>query len=362
MKVLAAMSGGVDSSVAAARMVDAGHEVTGVHLGLARKSATAVAGSRGCCTLDDARDARRVADALDIPFYVWDFAERFSQDVMDDFIEQYQQGHTPNPCMRCNERIKFAAVLDKAIALGFDAVATGHYARRVDIGGVAHLYRARDSAKDQSYVLGVLQQWQLRHILFPLGEDVKDTVREEAAARGLLTAKKPDSHDICFIPDGDTAGFLKGRLGSAPGPIVHAQTQQVLGAHDGTFGYTVGQRRGLGMHNPLGDGLPLYVIGTDPKSNTVTVGPPELLDILSISGQGPTWADGVETGRMMAQVRAHAVPVPGVLSVDGDVVHFCLDSPFRALATGQTVVFYDQDRVVGSATVTATERVAESLA
>ena len=216
MKVLAAMSGGVDSAVAAARAVDAGHDVTGVHLALSQTPESHRNGARGCCSLEDSRDARRAADVLEIPFYVWDVAERFARDVVDDFVAEYAAGRTPNPCVRCNERIKFAAVLDRALALGFDAVCTGHYARIVD----GRLHRAVDTSKDQSYVLAVLRPDQIAAAMFPLGDSLKSEVREEAADRGLAVAAKPDSHDICFIPSGDTAGWLRDRLGSAPGPVV----------------------------------------------------------------------------------------------------------------------------------------------
>src|SRR5438067_1222952 len=215
MRVLAAMSGGVDSAVAAARAVDAGHDVTAVHLALSASPASHRNGARGCCSLEDARDARRAADVIGIPFYVWDVAERFEADVIDDFVAEYAAGRTPNPCIRCNERIKFAAVLDRALALGFDAVCTGHHARIVD----GTLYRSVDPAKDQSYVLGVLTQQQLRHSMFPLGSSTKLEVRAEAAARGLAVADKPDSHDVCFIADGNTAGFLQRRLGVSRGDV-----------------------------------------------------------------------------------------------------------------------------------------------
>src|SRR5215468_7683297 len=217
MRVLAAMSGGVDSAVAAARAVDAGHDVVGVHLALSARPGTLRTGARGCCTLEDARDARRAADVLGIPFYVWDLAERFRADVVEDFVAEYAAGRTPNPCLRCNERIKFAAVLDRAVALGFDAVVTGHHAR---LGSDGRLRRSVDLAKDQSYVLAVLTQAQLDRAIFPLGDSTKTQVRAEAADRGLAVADKPDSHDVCFIADGDTRGFLANRLGSAPGPIV----------------------------------------------------------------------------------------------------------------------------------------------
>lgn len=207
------MSGGVDSAVAAARIAEAGHDVTGVHLALSSNPQSYRTGARGCCTLEDARDARRAADVIGIPFYVWDMAERFHRDVVDDFVSEYAAGRTPNPCLRCNEKIKFEAVLDRALALGFDAVATGHHARLED--GV--LRRSVDDAKDQSYVLGVLTREQLAHAIFPLGGSTKAQVREEAARRGLTVADKPDSHDICFIADGDTRAFLAERLGAAEG-------------------------------------------------------------------------------------------------------------------------------------------------
>src|SRR5689334_8859948 len=234
------MSGGVDSAVAAARAADAGHDVTGVHLALARNPQTYRTGARGCCTLEDSRDARRAADVIGIPFYVWDMADRFHEDVVDDFVAEYAAGRTPNPCLRCNEKIKFAAVLDKALALGFDAVVTGHHAR---LGPDGLLRRSVDPAKDQSYVLAVLTREQLDRSMFPLGHSTKTQVRVEAAERGLAVADKPDSHDICFIADGDTKAFLAGRLGGSPGEIVEARTGAVVGHHEGAYAYTVGQRR-----------------------------------------------------------------------------------------------------------------------
>src|ERR671910_1084649 len=233
MRVLAAMSGGVDSAVAAARAVDAGHDVTGVHLALAGSTSSANGRARGCCTPEDARDARRAADVLGIPFYVWDLAERFRAEVVDDFVAEYAAGRTPNPCVRCNEKIKFTAVLDRARALGFDAVCTGHYARVVQGPAGPELHRAVDPAKDQSYVLGVLTSDQVAQAMFPLGDTLKTDVRAEAGQRGLAVARKPDSHDICFIADGDTAGFLRSRLGEASGRVVD-QTGAVVGSHQGT--------------------------------------------------------------------------------------------------------------------------------
>src|SRR5712691_1245830 len=310
LRVLAAMSGGVDSATAAARAVDADHDVTGVHLALSANPSSYRTGARGCCTLEDARDARRAADVIGIPFYVWDMAERFHHDVVQDFVAEYARGNTPNPCLRCNEKIKFAAVLDRAVALGFDAVCTGHHARLsaappgqggTGQGGTGHgatghgatghggtgyggtgyggtrLSRSVDQAKDQSYVLAVLTSEQLARAMFPLGDTTKDQVRKEAAERGLAVADKPDSHDVCFIADGDTRKFLDGQLGTAPGSIVD-QAGHVIGRHAGTHGFTVGQRRGLRIGTPAPDGRPRYVLDIEPVTRRVTVGPAEALD------------------------------------------------------------------------------------
>src|SRR5690348_11618631 len=283
LRVLAAMSGGVDSATAAARAVDAGYDVTGVHLALSANPSSYRTGARGCCTLEDARDARRAADVIGIPFYVWDLAERFHRDVVEDFVAEYAAGRTPNPCLRCNERIKFAAVLDRARALGFDAVVTGHHARLL----AGELRRSVDAAKDQSYVLAVLTADQLAGAMFPLGSMTKERVRQIAAERGFAVATKPDSHDICFIPDGDTRGFLARRLGSRPGPVVDAATGRTLGEHDGTYGFTVGQRKGLGV--TVGDQRPRYVLGIEPVSRTVTIGTRDLAGIGVVRTAVPSW-------------------------------------------------------------------------
>ena len=253
MKVIAAMSGGVDSAVAAARVVDAGHEVIGVHLALSANPQKYRSGARGCCTIEDSHDARRAADIIGIPFYIWDMAEEFHEGVVSNFLSEYSAGKTPNPCLRCNEKIKFEAVLKRARAMGYDAVATGHYAKLVSSESGPMLYRANDEGKDQSYVLAVLTQEQLSGALFPLGETVKTEVRKEAQARGFSLAQKPDSHDICFVPSGDNAGWLRDRLGSEVGEIVDEEGA-VLGSHKGAYTYTVGQRRGLGLTVPADDG------------------------------------------------------------------------------------------------------------
>jgi len=357
VKVLAAMSGGVDSAVAAARAVDAGHDVTGVHLALARNPQTYRTGARGCCTLEDSRDARRAADVIGIPFYVWDMAEEFHADVVDDFVAEYAAGRTPNPCLRCNEKIKFTAVLDRAMALGFDAVVTGHHAR---LGTDGLLRRSVDLAKDQSYVLAVLREDQLRHSVFPLGDSTKEQVRAEAAARGLAVADKPDSHDICFIADGDTRGFLDRQLGSRPGPIVDAVTGAVLGEHGGAHGFTVGQRRGLDLRRPAADGRPRYVLSITPVTNTVTVGPAEALDVDRVRGERPVWHGAPTPVECAVQLRAHGEPVPATVQLTETGLTADLHRPVRGIAPGQAVVAYREDEagdvVLGSATITTADR------
>ena len=353
MRVLAAMSGGVDSSVAAARMVDAGHDVVGVHLALSSAPGTLRTGSRGCCSKEDAGDARRVADVLGIPFYVWDFADRFKEDVIDDFVDSYARGETPNPCVRCNEKIKFSALSARALALGFDAVATGHYARLSD----GRLRRAVDRDKDQSYVLAVLTAEQLRHAAFPVGDTPKPAIRAEAADRGLAVADKPDSHDICFIPSGDTQAFLGARIGVRRGSVVDA-AGTVLAEHDGVHGFTIGQRKGLGIAGPGSDGLPRYVTDIDAETATVRVGAAADLDVWALTGQRPVFTSGAGFAAPVeceAQVRAHGETVPAVAELaDGELV-VRLRSALRGVAPGQTLVLYgpdaDGDEVLASATI-----------
>jgi tRNA-specific 2-thiouridylase len=367
MRVIAAMSGGVDSAVAAARAVEAGHDVTGIHLALSRNPKSYRSGARGCCTIEDSNDARRAADVIGIPFYVWDLSERFHEDVVEDFMDEYAAGRTPNPCLRCNEKIKFAAVLDRALGLGFDAVATGHYAQLrtgpASEGGLIEMHRAVDHGKDQSYVLGVLDQQQLAHSLFPLGGSTKHDVRREAAERGLLVADKPDSHDICFVADGDNAGWLREKLGDrAPnhgGEIVD-ETGTVLGEHDGTYAFTIGQRKGLRLGRPAPDGRPRFVLDIEPVSGTVTVGPRERLAVRRLTGIKPRWCGTVPrelTGTV--QLRAHGEELPARVAVVStgsttDSVDIELLEPAYGIAPGQAAVVYDGTRVVGSATIAAT--------
>jgi tRNA-specific 2-thiouridylase len=359
VKVLAAMSGGVDSAVAAARAAEAGHDVTGIHLALSRNPQSYRSGARGCCTIEDSNDARRAADVIGIAFYVWDMSEQFHEAVVEDFTREYAAGRTPNPCLRCNEKIKFEAVLERGLALGFDAVVTGHYARLVDgPDGQVQLHRAVDPGKDQSYVLAVLNQRQLRHSMFPLGASIKDDVRREAERRGLTVATKPDSHDICFIADGDTVGWLQDRLGPGPGDIVDV-SGKVLGQHGGTFGYTVGQRRGLRLDQPAPDGKPRYVLDIEPLSRTVTVGGAEELVVDSLTAMQPRWCESPLEGSLdcTVQLRAHGAEHRAVAARAGsDVVEIDLLEPARGIAPGQAAVIYAGSRVVGSATIASTGR------
>jgi tRNA-specific 2-thiouridylase len=369
MKVLAAMSGGVDSAVAAARAVEAGHDVTGVHLALSRMPGIFRSGSRGCCTVEDSLDARRAAGLLGIPFYVWDLSAQFTEAVVDDFVSEYAAGRTPNPCMRCNERIKFAALLDKALELGFDAVATGHYANvEFAADGTPELHRASAWAKDQSYVLGVLTADQLRHSMFPLGDTPsKDLVRAEAERRGLSVANKPDSHDICFIPEGDTRDWLAERIPMEQGNILDTDGN-VVGSHDGALSYTVGQRKGLNLGVPAADGRPRFVVTVKPHTNEVVVGSRADLDIAEIGGTRVSWAgndpvasgyadltdDGFTSFECEVQIRAHADPVPAVAEKrDGEIV-VRPHTPLNGVATGQTAVLYVGTRVVGQFTIDRT--------
>jgi tRNA-uridine 2-sulfurtransferase len=356
VRVLVAMSGGVDSSVAAARMVDAGHDVVGVHLALSPTPGTLRTGSRGCCSKEDAADARRVADILDIPFYVWDFADKFKADVIDDFVESYARGETPNPCVRCNERIKFSALAARALALGFDAVATGHYARLSD----GRLRRAVDLDKDQSYVLGVLTADQLRHALFPIGDTPKPQIREEAAQRGLAVAAKPDSHDICFIPSGDTRAFLGSRIGVRRGRVIDAGGT-VLAEHDGVHGFTIGQRKGLGIAGPGPDGRPRYVTAIDADTATVHVGEAAELEVRTLTGDKSVFTSGVALRgpvECVVQVRAHGGVADAVAELRNDQLVADLRAPLTGVAPGQTMVLYrpdgDGDEVIGSATIAKT--------
>lgn len=357
-RVLVALSGGVDSAVAAALLVEQGHEVTAVHLRLADVEPGVV--GHGCCGLDDAQDARRTAQVLGVPFHVWDLREVFRREVQTPFAEGYRAGTTPNPCVECNARVKVAAVLRRARALGFDALATGHHARvTADAGGTPRLRRAVDRRKDQSYVLHVHGPDELVGLRTPIGVLTKDEVRARAAAAGLRVADKPDSYDVCFVPDGDTAGYLAERLDAAPGEIVDLDGT-VLGEHDGVWRFTVGQRRGLGLthHEPR------FVLDVDAGARRVTVGPRSALRTRWLTITGPVWqADGVPTGDVLVQVRAHGSVRPGRVveqrddGTPGDW-RVELAAPAHGVAVGQSCVLYDatDEIVLGGGRIAAAER------
>lgn len=365
-QVLVAMSGGVDSAVAAALLVEAGHEVTGVHLKLADVPTEQQVPGHGCCTLDDAQDARRAAQVLGVPFYVWDMAEEFRREVQDPFAASYAAGITPNPCVTCNERVKYAALLDRATRLGFDALATGHHARLrrgglpvTDPGPGTELHRAADVRKDQSYVLYVATPEQLDRTLLPVGELTKAEVRDRASAAGFRVADKPDSYDVCFIPDGDTAGYLADRLPASSGPIVDVDGTE-LGEHDGVWRYTIGQRRGLGT--AVGSHQRRFVVDVDAPSRTVVVGPREALACTWLEVADPTWAVAdppVPGARVRVQIRAHAPAVSATLrSADGGGWRVTVDAPLHGVALGQAAVLYDEDdrRCLGGGRVSRAER------
>ncbi len=365
MRVLAAMSGGVDSAVAAARAAEAGHDVTGIHLALSRNPQSYRTGARGCCTIEDSNDARRAADVIGIPFYVWDLSERFHADVVEDFLAEYADGRTPNPCLRCNEKIKFAAVLERGLALGFDAVVTGHYAQlRTGADGLIEMHRAVDMAKDQSYVLGVLTQEQLAHSLFPLGDTPKPEIRAEAERRGIQVAAKPDSHDICFISDGDTGGWLdeklteRGHVVNRGGDIVEAETGEVLGSHEGSWRFTIGQRKGLRIGTPAADGKPRYVLDIEPVTGTVTVGSRAELAVTGLECVKPLWCGTAPTAPLecTVQLRAHGEEHRAVVLPAAEGFTVTLLDPASGIAPGQACVVYDGTRVVGSGTISATMR------
>ncbi|MEX2486101.1 MAG: tRNA 2-thiouridine(34) synthase MnmA [Nitriliruptoraceae bacterium] len=369
--VLVAMSGGVDSAVAAARLVEAGHDVTGVHLKLADLPQTEQVSGHGCCTLDDAQDARRAAQVLDIPFYVWDMTDTFVREVQAPFAAAYAAGTTPNPCVTCNERVKYAALLDRARQLGFDALATGHHARLrrrgrpvVAPGAGVTLHRAADAAKDQSYVLYMASADQLAHTLLPVGELTKDAVRASAAALGLRVADKPDSYDVCFIPDGDTAGYLASRVPPRPGPVVDVDGT-VVGTHDGVWRYTVGQRRGLGELAPSSrtadSGRPerRFVVDLDADDARVVVGPRDELACQWLEIAAPVWTtDTPPSGAVRVQVRAHGRSVPAEVHVDGTSARLELAEPVHGVAIGQSAVVYDasDDQCLGGGRVQRAQR------
>ena len=344
------MSGGVDSSVTAALLRDDGYDVVGVTLQL-HDDGAASRHRRACCAGADIYDARRVAEALDIPHYVLNYESRFRHDVMEAFADSYLRGETPVPCIDCNRTVKFRDLLQTARDLGADALATGHYVRRIAGANGPELHRAVDRGRDQSYFLFATTREQIAYLRFPLGAMTKEEVRGHAARLGLPVADKPDSQDICFVPDGDYASVVRRiRPGAIdPGDIVHVDGR-VLGRHDGIIGFTVGQRRRLGIG---GGGGPLYVVRIEPERRRVVVGPLSALGEAEFAVAGMNWlGDAGEASvprRIEARIRSSHPPVPATLHRDGygDAARVVLDRPERAVAPGQACVFYDRDRVLG---------------
>jgi tRNA-specific 2-thiouridylase len=352
MRVLVAMSGGVDSSVAAAQMVEHGNDVVGVTLKL-WSGPNGEAPTAGCCTVSDAEDARRVAAQLDIPYYVLDYSDVFMSGVVDRFVAEYASGRTPNPCVECNRTVKFDQLMHQAREFDCDVVVTGHYARVVERQGSWVLSRGVDPDKDQSYVLSMLGQDQLARIRFPVGDLTKAQTRAIAADLGLRTAHKADSQDICFVGNRDYRSFL---ADVAPGISVGGEFVDtdgtVLGRHDGYTNFTIGQRRGIG----LALGGPRYVTHIDPVTATITLGHREDLAVQTVQANGVTWVSGdaPDDPHIEAQYRAHGVAAPAVVRSDGMDAEVEFSAPQLAIAAGQTIAFYRGDEVLGGGIIVAT--------
>lgn len=336
-RVAVALSGGVDSSTAAALLVEAGHEVIGFTLKVWESSR--------CCSLDDADDARRVARVLGIPFYVLDARMEFEAEVVAPFVDEYARGRTPNPCVQCNRRLKFRWLLRRAAVLGCECLATGHYARLERAGGRTRLRKGLDFRKDQSYFLLPEHPEGLEHVLFPLGGLTKPAVRELAARFSLPVRDKAESQDVCFVPEGDLAGFLAGRLGAPSAGEVVDSSGRVLGRHRGIHRYTVGQRKGLG----ISCAEPLYVLRTEPAANRVVLGTRAEVLGTALSASGAVWLAEAPSGPLecTVKIRSTAREVPCTVRLEGERVTATLDEPQFGIAPGQLAVFYDGDLVLG---------------
>ena len=358
-RVVVAMSGGVDSSVTAAMLADEGYDVVGITLQL-YDHGTAIEKRGACCAGQDIYDARRVAEMMDFPHYVLDYESRFRDSVIDDFADSYLMGETPIPCVRCNQTVKFRDLLETAQDLGGDVLATGHYIdRRVEADGTPALYRAFDGGKDQSYFLFATTREQLDFLRFPLGAWPKSRTRELAQKLGLAVADKPDSQDICFVPDGDYARVVRKVRPQAdqPGEIVHLDGR-VLGEHQGIIGYTIGQRKGLGIG---GLAEPLYVVRLDPAARQVIVGPREALDRNIVHVREVNWLGAVDASDdpqpIRVKLRSAMEPLDAALTLLPDNrAEVTLMEAHAGVAPGQAAVFYDGDRLLGGGWIAGAER------
>ena len=352
MKAMIAMSGGVDSSVAALLIKNKGYECIGCTMKLYNNEDIGIQKGHTCCSLDDVEDAKQVAARLDMPHYVFNFCELFKEKIIDKFVCSYEHGMTPNPCIDCNRYMKFEKLHDRAKELGCDYVVTGHYARIEKVGDKYVLKRALDDTKDQSYVLYSITQEQLKHTMFPLGGLKKSEVREIAGESSFVNANKPDSQDICFVPDGDYGAFLERCTGKAypKGDFVD-KDGNVLGTHNGIVKYTIGQRKGLG----IAFGKPMYVTGICPKNNTVVLGENEELFKDTLIADDFNWISGEAPSSDLickAKIRYSQKEQPAVAKVleDGRV-QVVFDEPQRAITPGQAVVLYDGEIVLGGGTI-----------
>ncbi len=346
--VVAALSGGVDSAVAAGLLVEQGHRVVGMTMRLYDARGTAASSGGRCCGPRDVEDARAVCAHLGIPFYVVDLAAEFGEAVMEDFVEAYLAGETPNPCVKCNQHIKFTPLLERARAIGADVLVTGHYAQIIDADGDHQLRRGIDAGKDQSYFLFSMPAHELPHVQFPLGGMTKDDVRAHALRLGLPNAVKPESQEICFVPDGDYAGFVsaqalkRGRPMPGPGAIVD-QAGNPVGKHDGVHRFTIGQHRGLGNMTTKDK---VYVTAIDPARSEIRVGPKEAAERRELEIRDLRWLSAPRASMSASiQVRHRGTPIAADVTIEGDRARVMLVEPTVA-ARGQAAVIYDGDRVL----------------